>query len=66
MRDKKAFLNKKCKDIEENSSMVKTRDLLKKIRDTERLLLNEKILGLRRRRIQSGARDEAGSLRAFV
>ena len=35
MRDKKAILNKQCKDIEENNSMVKTRDLLKKIRDTK-------------------------------
>ena len=35
MRDKKAILNKQCKDIEENNSMVKTRDLFKKIRDTK-------------------------------
>ena len=32
-RDKKAFLNDQCKEIEENSRMGKTRDLLKKIRD---------------------------------
>ena len=33
-RDKKAFLSKKCKEIEENNRMGKTRDLLKEIRDT--------------------------------
>ena len=31
--DKKAFLGDKCKEIEENSRMGKTRDLFKKIRD---------------------------------
>ena len=30
-RDKKAFLNKQCKEIKENNRMGKTRDLLKKI-----------------------------------
>ena len=34
-RDKKAFLNDQGKEIEENSRMGKTRDLFKKIRDTE-------------------------------
>ena len=34
-RDKKAFINGQCKEIEENSSMGKTRDLFKKIRDTK-------------------------------
>ena len=34
-RDKKAFLNAQCKDIEENDRMGKTRDLFKKIRDTK-------------------------------
>ena len=33
-RDKKAFLSNQCKEIEENSRMEKTRDLFKKIRDT--------------------------------
>ena len=33
-RDKKAFLNNQCKEIEENE-MGKTRDLFKKIRDTK-------------------------------
>ena len=32
-RDKKAFLNVHCKEIEENNRMGKTRDLFKKIRD---------------------------------
>ena len=35
MRDKKAFLNDHCKEIEENNRMEKTRDLFKKIRDTK-------------------------------
>ena len=34
-RDKKAFLSNKCKEIEENNRMGKTRDLFKKIRDTK-------------------------------
>ena len=34
-RDKKAFLGDKCKEIEENNRMEKTRDLFKKIRDTK-------------------------------
>ena len=34
-RDKKAFLSEKCKKIEENDRMGKTRDLFKKIRDTK-------------------------------
>ena len=33
-RDKKAFLSEHCKEIEENNRMGKSRDLLKKIRDT--------------------------------
>ena len=36
-RDKKAFLSSQCKEIEENNRMGKTRDLFKKIRDTEGL-----------------------------
>ena len=32
-RDKKAFLSNQCKEIEENNSIGKTRDLFKKIRD---------------------------------
>ena len=34
-RDKKAFLSNQCKEIEENNTMGKTRDLFKKIRDTK-------------------------------
>ena len=34
-RDKKAFLSKQCKEIEENKRMGKTKDLFKKIRDTK-------------------------------
>ena len=34
-RDKKAFLNDQCKEIEENNRTGKTRDLFKKIRDTK-------------------------------
>ena len=34
-RDKKSFLSDQCKEIEENNRMGKTRDLLKKIRDTK-------------------------------
>ena len=32
---KKAFLSNQCKEIEENNTMGKTRDLFKKIRDTK-------------------------------
>ena len=34
-RDKKAFLSDQCKEIEENNRTRKTRDLLKKFRDTK-------------------------------
>ena len=34
-RDKEAFLSDQCKEIEENNRMEKTRDCLKKIRDTK-------------------------------
>ena len=34
-RDKKAFLSDQCKEIEENNRLGRTRDLLKKIRDTK-------------------------------
>ena len=33
-RAKKAFFSDQCKEIEENNTMGKTRDLFKKIRDT--------------------------------
>ena len=35
-RDKKAFLNDQCKEIEENNRMGKIRNLFKKIRGTKR------------------------------
>ena len=35
-KDKKAFFNEQCKEIEENNSMGKTRDLFKNISDTKR------------------------------
>ena len=34
-RDKKAFLSNRCKKIEENNRIGKTKDLFKKIRDTK-------------------------------
>ena len=34
-RGKKAFLSDRCKEIEENKGMGKTRALFKKIRDTK-------------------------------
>ena len=34
-RDKKVFLSDQCKETEENNRMGKTRDLVKKIRDTK-------------------------------
>ena len=34
-RDKKAFLSDRCKEVEENNTEGKTRELLKKIRDTK-------------------------------
>ena len=34
-RGKKDFINEQCKEIEENNRMGKTRDLVKKMRDTK-------------------------------
>ena len=34
-RDKKAFVSDQCKETEENNRMRKTRDFLKKLRDTK-------------------------------
>ena len=34
-RDKKAFLDEQCKEIEENNRMGKTRDLFKNIKNTK-------------------------------
>ena len=41
-RDKKAFLSDQCKEIEENNSMRKTRDLFKKIRDTREHFMQQR------------------------
>ena len=38
-RDKKAFFSDQCKEIEGNNRMGKTRDLLKKTKDTKGILL---------------------------
>ena len=40
-RDKKAFLNDQCKEIEENNRIGKTRNLFKKISDTKRTFHTE-------------------------
>ena len=37
-RDKKAFLNEQCKEIEDSDRMGKTKDLFKKIGDIKRIL----------------------------
>ena len=34
-RHKRAFISNQCKEIEDNNTMGKTRDLFKKIRDTK-------------------------------
>ena len=41
MRNKKAFLNDQCKEIEENNRMGKTSDLFKKIRDTREYFMHQ-------------------------
>ena len=41
-RDKKTFFSNQCKEIEENDRMGKTRDCLKKIRDTKGTLLMQR------------------------
>ena len=38
-RDNKAILSDQCKEIEENNRIGKTRDLVKKIRDTKGTLM---------------------------
>ena len=43
-RDKKAFLSDLCKEIEENNRMGKTRDLVKKIRDTKEIFHAKMVL----------------------
>ena len=41
-RDKKVFFSNQCKEIEENDRMGKTRDCLKKIRDTKKTFLMQR------------------------
>ena len=40
-RDNKAFLSDHCKEIEKNNRLGKTRDLVKKIRDTNGIFLTK-------------------------
>ena len=42
-RDKKVFLNKQCKETEENNGMGKTRDLIKKITDTKGYFMQRRV-----------------------
>ena len=48
-RDKKVFLTDQCKEIEENNRMGKTRDLFKKMRDTNGTF-HAKIVSIRDRK----------------
>ena len=48
-RDKKGFLTDKCKQIEENNRMRKTRHLFKKIRDTKGIIFHGKMGKIRHR-----------------
>ena len=41
-RDKRAFLNEQCKEIEENNRTRKTRDLLRKLEIPRELFMLEK------------------------
>ena len=41
-RDKKAFLNDQCKEIEENNRMGKTRDLFKKLELSRELFMQRR------------------------
>ena len=50
-RDKKAFLNDQCKEIEENNRMGKIRDLFKKIRDTKGIL-HAKVVSIKDRNVR--------------
>ena len=42
-RDKKVFISERCKEIEENNRTGKTRDPLKKIRDTQASLVTQMV-----------------------
>ena len=41
-REKKAFFNEQCNEIEEKNRMGKTRDLFKKIRDTKETFMQRR------------------------
>ena len=55
-RDKKAFLSDKCKEIEENNRMGKTRDLFKKIRETR-----ETYMQVRKQQLELDMEQQTGS-----
>ena len=59
-RDKKAFLSNQCKEIEENNRMGKTRDLVKKIRDTKGTF-HAKMGSIKDRNVQAGFRKGRGT-----
>ena len=50
-REKKTFLRDQCKEIEENNRMGKTRDFLKKIRDTKGTFHARSVQSLSRARL---------------
>ena len=55
-RDKKAFLNEQCKEIQENNRMGKTNDLFKKIGDTKGTF-HARMGRIKDRRLNIGRRD---------
>ena len=61
-RVKKVFLSNQCKEIEENNRMGKTRDLVKKIRDTKGTL-HEKMGSIKNRNGTDITEAEARSVR---
>ena len=56
-RDKKAFLSEKCKEIEENNRMEKTRDLSKKIGDIKGTF-HAKMCTIKNRKLQGSSRRD--------
>ena len=63
-RDKKAFLSDQCKEIEENNRMRKTRQLLKKIRDTKGIFHANLGTVKDRNDVQAGFRKGRGNKRS--
>ena len=63
-RDKKAFLSDQCKEIEGNNRMGKTRDLLKKTKDTKGILLAK--MGTIKDKNGTGLTEAEGQLDALV